>query len=118
MTVRVTQKMRKRIDAMKKELVTDNSHRDIHKRGFIYESPDNGKTIYRRTVHPPSIQKGSQEFYDEVAGIKLDKNPDQLEFKFDNKNSQRIKKVDDILDKLNDIEAQIREVRTAVIDLE
>ena len=49
MTVRVTQKMRKRIDVMKKEkeLVTDNSHRDIHKRGFIYESPDGGKTIYR-----------------------------------------------------------------------
>ena len=56
MTVRVTQKMRKRIDARKrivamkkeKELVTDSSHRDIHKRGFIYESPDGGKTIYRR----------------------------------------------------------------------
>ena len=45
MTVRVTQKMRKRIDAMKKELVTDHSYRDIHKRGFIYESPDGGKTI-------------------------------------------------------------------------
>ena len=120
MTVRVTQKMRKRIDAMKKEkeLVTDNSHRDIHKRGFIYESPDNGKTIYRRTVHTPSIQKGSQEFYDEVAGIKLDKNPDQLEFKFDNKEAQRIKKIEDVLDKLNAIEAQIREVRGVVIDLE
>ena len=38
MTVRVTQKMRKGIDAMKRELVTDNSHRDIHKRGFIYEN--------------------------------------------------------------------------------
>tara|TARA_Y100000034_G_scaffold100756_1_gene124550 strand:- start:691 stop:867 length:177 start_codon:yes stop_codon:yes gene_type:complete len=47
MTVRVDKEMRKRIDAMKKEkeLVTDNSHKDIHKRGFIYESPDAGKTI-------------------------------------------------------------------------
>ena len=118
MTVRVTQKMRKRIDAMKRELVTDNSHRDIHKRGFIYESPDNGNTIYRRTAYTPSIQKGSEEFYDEVAGVKLDKNPEQLELKFDNKEAQRIKKIEDVLDKLNVIEAQIREVRGAVIDLE
>ena len=126
MTVRVTQKMRKRIDARKrivamkkeKELVTDNSHRDIHKRGFIYESPDGGKTIYRRTAGTPSAYKGSIEFYDEVAGVRLDKHPEQLEFKLDNKNSQRIKKLDDILDKLNAIEAQIREVRATVIDLE
>ena len=74
MTVRVTQKMRKRIDAMKKEkeLVTDNSHRDIHKRGFIYESPDGGKTIYRR----PSS-------YCDVSGVKID-DPEQLKFDFNN----------------------------------
>ena len=72
MTVRVTQKMRKRIDTMKKELVTDNSYRDIHKRGFIYESPDHGKTIYRR----PSS-------YCDVSGVKIDE-PEQLEFNFNN----------------------------------
>ena len=72
MTVRVTQKMRKRIDTMKKELVTDNSHKDIHKRGFIYESPDSGKTIYRR----PSS-------YCDVSGVKIDE-PEQLEFNFNN----------------------------------
>ncbi len=80
MTVRVTQKMRKRIDARKrivamkkeKELVTDNSHRDIHKRGFIYESPDAGKTIYRR----PSS-------YCDVSGVKIDET-EQLEFNFNN----------------------------------
>ena len=72
MTVRVTQKMRKRIDAMKKELVTDNSYRDIHKRGFIYESPDHGKTIYRR----PSS-------YCDVSGVKIDETA-QLEFNFNN----------------------------------
>ena len=80
MTVRVTQKMRKRIDARKrivamkkeKELVTDNSHRDIHKRGFIYESPDGGKTIYRR----PSS-------YCDVSGVKID-DPEQLKFDFNN----------------------------------
>ena len=71
MTVRVTQKMRKRIDAMKnkRELVTDDSHKDIHKRGFTYESPDNGKTIYRTE-------------YCDVSGVRIDK-PDQLEFEFD-----------------------------------
>ena len=72
MTVRVTQKMRKRIDTMKKELVTDNSYRDIHKRGYIYESPDHGKTIYRR----PSS-------YCDVSGVKIDE-PEQLEFNFNN----------------------------------
>ena len=74
MTVRVTQKMRKRIDAMKKEkeLVTDDSYRDIHKKGFIYESPDNGKTIYRK----PSS-------YCDVSGVKID-DPEQLKFDFNN----------------------------------
>jgi len=94
MTVSVTQKMRKRIDAI------------------------NGKNIYRRTAYTPSIQKGSEEFYDEVSGVKLDKIPEQLKLKFDNKETQRIKKIEDVLDKLNAIEAQIREVRGAVIDLE
>ena len=61
MTVKVDKEMRKRIDTMKKELVTDNSYRDIHKRGFIYESPDHGKTIYRR----PSS-------YCDVSGVKID----------------------------------------------
>ena len=74
MTVRVTQKMRKRIDAMKKEkeLVTDDSHKDIHKKGFIYESPDNGKTIYRK----PSS-------YCDVSGVKID-DPEQIKFDFNN----------------------------------
>ena len=72
MTVKVDKEMRKRIDTMKKELVTDNSHKDIHKRGFIYESPDSGKTIYRR----PSS-------YCDVSGVKIDE-PEQLEFNFNN----------------------------------
>jgi len=72
MTVKVDKEMRKRIDTMKKELVTDNSYRDIHKRGYIYESPDHGKTIYRR----PSS-------YCDVSGVKID-DPEQLEFNFNN----------------------------------
>jgi len=102
-------KMRERIDA---------SELNINDREYIYESPDYGKTIYRRTAYTPSIQKGSKEFYDEVSGVKLDKNPDQMELKFDNKDSQRTKKIEDVLDRLNAIEAQIREVRGVVLDLE
>ena len=51
MTVRVTHEMRERIDAKKI---------DIKKENYIYESPDNGKTIYRR------------EIYDDVSGVKID----------------------------------------------
>jgi hypothetical protein len=76
--------MRKRIDAMKKELVTDNSYRDIHKRGFIYESPDNGKTIYRR----PSS-------YCDVSGVKID-GPEQTE---DDVNERTEKNLDEQLPK-------------------
>ena len=41
-----------------------------------------------------------------------------MELKFDNKDSQRTKKIEDVLDRLNAIEAQIREVRGVVLDLE
>ena len=110
MTVRVDKEMRERIDAMKKEkeLVTDNSHKDIHKRGFIYESPDNGTTIYRR------------EIYDDVSGVKLDKNPNQLEFEFPDQHTadlKRTKKIESIFDKLNVLEAQVREIRKSLIEL-
>jgi len=112
MTVRVDKEMRKRIDAMKRELVTDNSHRDIHKRGFIYETPDHGKTIYRR----PSS-------YCDVSGVKIDEG-EQLHFDFkENEVNERAKKMEDILDKLNTIEAQggnpwiLREVRRSLLEL-
>ena len=51
MAIRVTHEMRERIDSKKI---------DIKKENYIYESPDNGKTIYRR------------EIYDDVSGIKID----------------------------------------------
>ena len=79
MTVRVTQKMRKRIDAMKKEkeLVTDDSYKEIHdrrdeKRKWIYTTPDGGKTIYRQPLS-----------YCDVSGVKIDET-EQLEFNFNN----------------------------------
>ena len=106
MTVRVTQKMRKRIDTMKKELVTDNSYRDIHKRGFIYETPDNGKTIYRR-----------HSSYCDVSGVKIDEG-EQLHFDFkEDEVNERAEKMEDILDKLNTIETQVREVRRSALEL-
>ena len=81
MTVRVTKEDRKRIDHIKegggympariaKELVLDDSYKDINKRGYIYESPDGGKTIYRRAAS-----------YCDVSGVKIDK-PNQLELEF------------------------------------
>jgi hypothetical protein len=51
MTIRVDKEMRERIDAKKI---------DMKKENYIYESPDNGKTIYRR------------EIYDDVSGVKID----------------------------------------------
>jgi hypothetical protein len=117
MTVRVTQKMRKRIDAMKKEkeLVTDDSYKDIHKRGFIYESPDAGKTIYRR----PSS-------YCDVSGVKIDEF-DQLQFNFNNVedevNEQVEKNPDDqiskriILAKISQVATLIGEITEEIKDL-
>jgi len=106
MTVRVTQKMRKRIDTTKRELVTDNSYRDIRKEGFIYESPDAGKTIYRRSTS-----------YCDVSGVKIDEGK-QLHFDFkEDEVNERPEKMKDILDKLNTIEAQVREVRRILIEL-
>ena len=102
-------KMRERIDA---------AQLNIKAREYIYESPDHGTTVYRRRAYTPSVRKGIEEFYDEVAGVKLDKHPDQLEFNFDNEQSQRIKKIEDILNKLNTLETQVREIRKSLVELE
>ena len=40
-----------------------------------------------------------------------------MELEFDKNDLQRTKKIEDVLDRLNAIEAQIREVRGAVLDL-
>ena len=86
MTVKVTPKMRKRIDAMerKRELVTDQSHKDIHKKNIIYESPDGGETIYRAEIDLSSDSTAHvyKPVHDDVSGVRIEK-PDQLEFEFD-----------------------------------
>lgn len=99
MTVRVDKEMRERINAKKI---------DINKENYIYESPDNGTTIYRRKI------------YDDVSGVKLDKNPNQLEFEFPDQHTadlKRTKKIESIFDKLNVLEAQVREIRKSLIEL-
>ena len=40
-----------------------------------------------------------------------------MELEFDKNDLQRTKKIEDVLDRLNAIEAQIREVRGVVLDL-
>ena len=98
MTVRVTQKMRKRIDAMK--LVTDHflSYRDIHKKSFIYESPDGGKTIYRR----PSS-------YCDVSGVKIDEG-EQLHFNFkEDEVNERVEKMEDKISQVATLIGEITE---------
>ena len=102
MTVRVTQKMRKRIDAMKRELVTDNSHRDIHKRGFIYETPDHGKTIYRR----PSS-------YCDVSGVKIDES-EQLQFNFNDIEDKINARMEKMEDKISQVATLIGEITEEV----
>ena len=105
MTIRVTPQMRKRIDDKKneKELVTDDSYKDIHNKGWIYTSPDRGKTIYRQPAHlapqgpycessfPAFIDSNPDDYisdpnkiYDDVSGVKIDKSEQlELELKFD-----------------------------------
>ena len=102
MTVRVTQKMRKRIDAMKKEIVTDHSYRDIHKKGFIYESPDNGKTIYRR----PSS-------YCDVSGVKIDES-EQLQFNFNDIEDKINARMEKMEDKISQVATLIGEITEEV----
>ena len=55
MTVSVDRQGRERIDSLK---ATNDGKK------YIYESPDNGKTIYRREI----------KNYDDVSGIKVESN--------------------------------------------
>tara|TARA_Y100000296_G_C5119304_1_gene229496 strand:+ start:71 stop:400 length:330 start_codon:yes stop_codon:yes gene_type:complete len=73
MTVKVDKEMRKRIEILKsyekgarmnftkKERVAKI---DINDTGWIYTSPDGGKTLYREAVSPP---------HEDVSGVKLDR---------------------------------------------
>ena len=78
MTVRVDKEMRERIDANKI---------DMKKENYIYESPDNGKTIYRR------------EIYDDVSGVKLD----AVDEKAISLLSKRVLELEEMVDKIRNL---------------
>ena len=78
MTVRVDKEMRERIDANKI---------DMKKENYIYESPDNGKTIYRR------------EIYDDVSGVKID----AVDEKAISHLSKRVLELEEMVDKIRNL---------------
>ena len=111
MTVRVTQKMRKRIDARKrivamkkeKELVTDDSYKEIldrrdEKRKWIYTTPDGGKTIYRQTLS-----------YCDVSGVKIDES-EQLQFNFNDIEDKINARMEKMEDKISQVATLIGEI--------
>ena len=78
MTVSVDKEMRERIDANKI---------DMKKENYIYESPDNGKTIYRR------------EIYDDVSGVKID----DADEKAISLLSKRVLELEEMVDKIRNL---------------
>ena len=115
MTVRVTQKMRKRIDVMKyfkktkkeKELVTDGSYKEIRaprdeKQKWIYTTPDDGKTIYREPLS-----------YCDVSGVKIDEG-EQLEFNFNNIEDDINEWVEKMENKISQVASLIGEITEEV----
>ena len=110
MTIKVSKEMRKRIDAMKnkKELVTDQSYKDINNSGFIYESPDGGRTIYRQR---PRVDFSSAEYCD-VSGVKIDR-PQQLEFDFNDERAiHRLAMQDEVKESVLEMEEKISQIVT------
>ena len=85
MTISVDKEMRERIDAKKI---------DMKKENYIYESPDNGKTIYRR------------EIYDDVSGVQLELPLKELQKEDENALSllaQRVLELEEMIDKIRDL---------------
>ena len=112
MTVRVDKEMRERIDRIKKdnkEIVLDDSYKDINKRGYIYESPDNGKTIYRRAASYCLAAS-----YCDVSGVKIDE-PDQLEFNFNKLEDQLTE--NDVNEQIANLQDKLFKMATLIDDL-
>lgn len=85
MTISVDKEMRERIDAKKI---------DMKKENYIYESPDNGKTIYRR------------EIFDDVSGVQLELPLKELQKEDENALSllaQRVLELEEMIDKIRDL---------------
>ena len=116
MIVRVSKKDRKKIDKITKmaagpqawgfvdkEIVLDDSYKDIKKEGYIYESPDRGKTIYRRAAS-----------YCDVSGVKIDE-PEQLEFNF-NKLEEQLTE-NDVNEQIATMQDKLFKMATLIDDL-
>ena len=86
-----------------KEIVLDDSYKDIHYKIWIYTSPDAGKTIHRRPIE--SYVDGSPD-YDDVSGVKLDK-----------KSTEQISFVE-IFDRISSIEREVRNLRDRFVEME
>ena len=87
MTVRGTPEMRERIDAKKI---------DMQKENYIYESPDNGKTIYRR------------EIFDDVSGVQLELPLKELQKEDENALSLLAKRVLELEEMIDKIKALVK----------
>ena len=109
MTVKVDKEMRKRIDALKsykkgarmnftgKERVSAELFAlkiDINDTGWIYTSPDGGKTLYREPVSQP---------YDDVSGVKLD-----AKFKLS---------LEEVFDEVQEVEKSLRKIKANIATL-
>ena len=91
MTISVDKQGRERIDNLKNQ-------KDEGKK-YIYESPDNGKTIYRREI----------QNHDDVSGVKLDRNIDWQE-----EATKAWGEYRDANDKVNSLEARIVELKNTI----
>ena len=84
MTIRVDKQIRERIDAKKIDI-------NMKEKNYIYESPDNGKTIYRR------------EIYDDVSGVQLELPLKELQKEDENALSllaKRVLELEEVIDKI------------------
>ena len=103
MTVKVDKEMRKRIEILKsyekgarmnftkKERVAKI---DINDTGWIYTSPDGGKTLYREAVSPP---------YDDVSGVKLD--------------TKSKLSLEEVFDEVQEVEKSLRKIKANITTL-
>tara|TARA_A100000164_G_scaffold35896_1_gene27518 strand:+ start:131 stop:424 length:294 start_codon:yes stop_codon:yes gene_type:complete len=87
MTVSLDRQGRERVDNLK-------SQKDNGKK-YIYESPDNGKTIYRREI----------QNYDDVSGVEID---------WQEEATKAWGEYRDANDKVNSLEAKVVELTVAI----
>ena len=103
MTVKVDKEMRKRIDVLKsykKDAIMNFTGKeriskiDINDTGWIYTSPDGGKTLYRETVSQP---------YDDVSGVRLD--------------TKSKLSLEEVFDDVQEVERSLREIKANITTL-